>query len=680
MENVFDDGMDSARSRSARRGSTSEEHVTDAARPAERPVRLDEIDDPADLRRLSEAQLKQLAPQIREFLLEVAAKKGGHFAASMGVVELTLALHYVFETPRDQLVWDVGHQAYVHKLLTGRRDRLPTIRQKDGLSGFLKRSESPYDTFGAGHASTSASAALGMAAARDLLKGDQNVVAVIGDGAMTGGLAFEALNNAGALGSRLLVVLNDNAMSISPNVGAIAHYLTSITTNPVYQRMHGDMHALLERLPRFGHVAGEFAKRLEQGIKSALVPGMLFQAFGFAYYGPVDGHDMDELVDVLQRIRTTTSRGPVLLHVLTQKGKGYAPAEADPCKWHGVKPFDPVTGGKPGSSKPAAAQSATVTAEPPPPPPPSYTNVFAEALIDVAERRPDVVGITAAMATGTGIDKFEKAFPDRTYDVGIAEGHGVTFAGGLTTQGVRPVCAIYSTFLQRAFDHMIHDVALQHLPVVFALDRAGLVGADGPTHHGTFDLSYLRMVPGMIVSAPKDADELADLLETGLTQTEHPFALRYPRGSAPGPRTRAPRTIPIGSWEVLEEEDGERADVTLLAVGAMVPLARDVAAKLREHDLAARVVNARFVKPLDLEELRRAADSRLVVTLEEGVLAGGFGSAVHEASVREDLGISGRLHHEGIPDEFISHGTREQLWAEIGLEVEPVTARILQRL
>jgi 1-deoxy-D-xylulose-5-phosphate synthase len=680
MENVFDDGMDSARTRSERRGSAREERVTDATRPKERPVRLDEIDDPADLRRLSEAQLKQLAPQIREFLVEVAAKKGGHFAASMGVVELTLALHYVFDTPKDQLVWDVGHQAYVHKLLTGRRDRLPTIRQKGGLSGFLKRSESPYDTFGAGHASTSTSAALGMAAARDLLDGDQAVVAVIGDGAMTGGLAFEALNNAGALGSRLLVVLNDNAMSISPNVGALAHYLTSITTNPVYQRMHGDMHALLERLPRFGQVAGEFAKRLEQGIKSALVPGMLFQAFGFAYYGPVDGHDMDELVDVLQRIRGTTSRGPVLLHVLTQKGKGYAPAEADPCKWHGVKPFDPLTGGKPEPAKAEQAKATSIATEPPPPPAPSYTNVFAEALIDVAERRRDVVGITAAMATGTGIDAFEKAFPDRTYDVGIAEGHGVTFAAGLTTQGIRPVCAIYSTFLQRAFDHMIHDVALQSLPVVFALDRAGLVGADGPTHHGTFDLSYLRMVPGMIVSAPKDADELADLLETGLDQSEHPFAVRYPRGNAPGPRTRAARTIPIGSWEVLEEADGEHPDVTLLAVGAMIPLARDVAATLREQGLAPRVVNARFVKPLDLDELRRAQGSRLVVTLEEGSLAGGFGSAVHEASARHGLGLSGKLHHEGIPDAFVSHGTREQLFAEIGLEAEPMAARILEKL
>ena len=649
------------------------EHVLDDSRGKGRTVprdgagarvRLASIDDPADLRALSIDDLRDLAGQIREFLVEVAATKGGHFASSLGTVELTLALHYVFQTPHDLLVWDVGHQAYVHKILTGRRDRLPTIRQDEGLSGFLKRDESPYDAFGAGHASTAASAALGMAIARELKHEQRKVIAVVGDGAMTGGLAFEALNNAGALGKDLLVVLNDNAMSISPNVGAVAHYLTSLTTHPYYRKMKEEIYTVLARLPRFAAPVRELAQRLELGVKSALVPGAFFQALGFQYLGPIDGHDLDELVPTLKRIRDL-QKGPVLLHVMTHKGKGFKLAEDDPLTWHGVTPFDPATG-------------KTISAPAPPAPGPSYTQAFSEALLDLAGRHPDVVALTAAMAPGTGLDAFAHQFPDRFFDVGIAEGHGVTFAAGLATQGLRPVCAIYSTFLQRAFDHIVHDVAMQQLPVTFALDRGGLVGADGPTHHGALDLAYMRMVPGMVVAAPRDADELADLLETAHGYADGPFAIRYPRDSSPGPRTRAPRVLPVGSWELLRESGW---DVALLAVGAMVGTAQKVADGLVAKGYGATVVNARFVKPLDLELLRTVAGkARLAVTLEEGTLRGGFGSAVHEASVEAGLGLSARLAHFGLPDRFLTHGSRGRLLEDAGLAPAQVLEAILARL
>ncbi|MBP7149354.1 MAG: 1-deoxy-D-xylulose-5-phosphate synthase [Acidobacteria bacterium] len=645
MEHVLDDGVGRARS---------------APRAGVRPG-LASINDPADLRGLEIADLEDLAREIREFLVQVAAEKGGHFAPSLGTVELTLALHHVFHTPEDLVVWDVGHQAYVHKVLTGRRDLLRTIRQDEGISGFLRRTESPYDVFGAGHASTAASAALGMATARDLQQRRNKVIAVVGDGAMTGGLAFEALNNAGASGRDLLVILNDNAMSISPNVGAVAHYLTSLTTHPYYRRMKDEIYSVLRRLPSVGPRVGEFASRLEAGIKGALVPGALFQSLGFHYLGPIDGHDMAELVGVLRKLRELQN-GPVLLHVLTQKGKGFALAEADPLTWHGVSPFDRATG----RSRPEKAA------------PPSYTRLFSDALCEVAARDERVVALTAAMASGTGLDRFQERFPDRFFDVGIAEGHGVTFAAGLATQGMRPVCAIYSTFLQRAFDHIIHDVALQDLPVVFALDRAGLVGADGPTHHGAFDLAYLRMVPNMVVSAPRDGDELADLLETAVAWGAGPFAIRYPRGSAPAARSRAPRLLDVGSWEVLREGSW---DVTLLAVGAMVPTAAEVAATLAGRGFDPTVVNARFVKPLDLELLRTAgARAGLIVTLEEGTLRGGFGAGVHEASVENGLELSGRLLHRGLPDRFITHGSRGRLVESVGLSPAQIVAAILQRL
>lgn len=650
MERALDDDMSAGR----------------ADEPPRRPVvRLASIESPADLRRVAVSDLAALAAEIRQFLVATAAEKGGHFAPSLGAVELTLALHYVFDTPEDLLVWDVGHQAYVHKIITGRRTRFATLRQHRGLSGFLKRAESPFDVYGAGHASTAASAALGMATARDLSgRKRQKVIAVVGDGAMTGGLAFEALDNAGAAARDLVVVLNDNAMSISPNVGAVAHYLTTLTTHPYYLRMKQEIAEVLGKLPRVGEPVGELARRMAGGLKTALVPGALFEALGFNYFGPIDGHDVVELVAVLERIRDQ-QRGPVLLHVLTQKGKGYAPAEADPLKWHGVSPFDPLTG--------------TARAAPKPTPAPlSYTDAFGDAIVDLARRRPNVVAITAAMGPGTGLTKFQEAFPERYFDVGIAEGHGVVFAAGLATQGVRPVCAIYSTFLQRAFDHVFHDVALQELPVIFALDRAGLVGADGPTHHGLYDLTYLRVIPEMVVAAPKDADELADLLETAYAHTAGPFALRYPRDNSPQPRTRAPRVLPIGEWETLEEGDW---DVTLLAVGGMIPLALAAAARLREQGLAPTVVNARFVKPLDLAILRLVAQrSQVVATLEENSLRGGFGAGVHEASVENELDLSGRLLHFGVPDRFVSHGSRAELLTEIGLTPERIADAIRARL
>ena len=648
MEHIYENGIRVAR---------------ETSRDDARRVLLEDIDDPSDLRHLSIEQLEDLAGQIREFLVDLAASRGGHFASSLGAVELTLAVHYVYETPKDRVIWDVGHQAYVHKLITGRRDRLHTIRQYGGLSGFLKRSESPYDVFGAGHASTAPSAAFGFCTAQDLLgRADQRTVAIIGDGAMTGGLAFEALNNAGSTDRDFLVILNDNAMSISPNVGAVAHYLTTLTTHPYYRRMKSDIYHVLEKLPRVGGSMSEFARRFERGVKGALVPGALFQALGFHYLGPIDGHDLDELVPVLQKIRARRGEGPVLLHVLTHKGKGYGLAEKDPLKWHGVKPFDRETG----RARAAGAKGA-----------PSWTEVFSEAILDAAERHERLVAITAAMAPGTGLSGFRERFPARFFDVGIAEGHGVTFACGLAAEGLRPVCAIYSTFLQRAFDMLIHDCALQRLPVIFALDRGGLVGADGPTHHGTFDLAYLRMIPGMVVAAPKDADELADLLETALHH-DGPFALRYPRDQVPEPRSREPRILPIGRWELLHEGDGA---VALLAVGSMVGVALDAAGRLAGQGIDATVVNARFVKPID-EEMLAGLASRvdLIVTLEEGVRAGGFGSAVQEAMLDRQPEARARLVVRAIGDRFVEHGSREQLLADVGLTAEATADVVLAAL
>jgi 1-deoxy-D-xylulose-5-phosphate synthase len=621
---------------------------------------LERVNSPADLRGMTADDLAVLCTEIRDHIVDVVSQKGGHLGASLGVVELTVALARVLDLPEDRVVWDTGHQAYVYKVLTGRKDALWSIRQYGGISGFLKREESPYDVFGAGHASTAISAALGIAAARDLTGSRRKVVAIMGDGAMTGGLAYEALNNAGHTPRDLLVILNDNGMSISPNVGALAHYLTTIQTNPRLRKLRNDSLDVMGRLPRVGGTARSLATRLESAIKTALVPGGLFEALGFDYIGPVDGHDLGLLLDLLPKV--LDRRGPVLLHVMTRKGKGLPAAEADHEGFHGVQPFDKVTG----KAIPAVAGR------------PGYTAVFGKAMIEAAAAFPKMVAITAAMPSGTGLSGFKEAVADRFYDVGIAEAHGVCFAAGLACEGVRPVVTIYSTFLQRAFDQIVHDVALQHVPVVFAVDRAGLVGADGPTHHGVLDLSYLRCVPGMIVAAPSDGNEMRDLLWTALSQEAAPFAIRYPRDTVPEgfDPARAPRVLPVGSWEVLEPG----SDVALLAVGAMVVRARAAREILAARGVSAALVNCRFVKPLDRELLRRLrAATPALVTIEENSTAGGFGEAVIEALAAEGLARDGVVAF-GLPDAFVTHGSREELLAEVGLDAEGIARRVLAAL
>jgi 1-deoxy-D-xylulose-5-phosphate synthase len=634
---------------------------TDASDAAPPRSLLSRIDSPADLKELERDELVRLCDEVREFIIDVVSQKGGHLGASLGVVELTVALAAVLDLPEDRLVWDTGHQAYVHKVLTGRREALWTIRQSGGVSGFLKREESPFDTFGAGHASTAISAALGIATARDLAGKKHRVVAIMGDGAMTGGLAYEAMNNAGHSGRNLLVILNDNGMSIAPNVGAMSHYLTSVQTNPHLKKLRAETLHLLKRLPALGEPMGELAERLESAIKTVLVPGGLFQALGFNYIGPVDGHDLPLLLGLLPKV--LEKEGPVLLHVLTKKGKGLAAAEADDESFHGVTPFDKVTG------KALAGKSSGL---------PGYTAVFGQAMLEAAEAFPRMVAITAAMPSGTGLTAFRGKHPGRFFDVGIAEAHGVCFAAGLACDGTRPVAAIYSTFLQRAYDQIVHDVAIQHLPVVFAVDRAGLVGADGPTHHGVLDLSYLRAVPGMVVAAPKDGNELKDLLWTALRQEDGPFAIRYPRDTVPAgfDPARAPRSLPIGSWEVLEEG----ADVAFLAVGPMVRTALDARERLGKRGIAASVVNCRFVKPVDRAVLRAVRkNARVLVTVEEGSLLGGFGDGVLEALLAERLPLDG-IVRLGLPDSFVAHGTRDQLLEAVGLTAASLEAEALRAL
>jgi 1-deoxy-D-xylulose-5-phosphate synthase len=631
--------------------------LPDDPRRNDASVILDRVGEPADLKRLTVDELTTLCSEIRDYIVDVVSQKGGHLGASLGVVELTVALARVLDLPEDRIVWDTGHQAYVHKVLTGRKDALWGIRQYGGISGFLKRAESPYDTFGAGHASTAISAALGLAAARDLAGAKRKVVAIMGDGAMTGGLAYEALNNAGHSARDLTVVLNDNGMSISPNVGALAHYLTNIQTNPRLRKLRKEGLDVVSRLPGVGGTARTLATRLESAIKTAIVPGGLFEALGFNYIGPVDGHDLPMLLDLLPKV--LDRRGPVLLHVLTRKGKGLPAAEADDEGFHGVTPFDKTTG-----------KAIAVG----PPGRPGYTAVFGQAMLEAAERFPKMVAITAAMPSGTGLNAFRKAFPSRFHDVGIAEAHGVCFAAGMACEGARPVATIYSTFLQRAFDQVVHDVALQHVPVVFAIDRAGVVGADGPTHHGVLDLSYMRCVPGMVVSAPKDGNELRDLLWTALSQDAAPFAIRYPRDTVPEgfDPARPPRELAIGSWETL----GEGSDVMLLAVGTMVETAKTVVRELGGLGISAGVVNCRFVKPLDRDTLRRARRiARLIVTIEENNLPGGFGEGVLDALSDEGLSRDGVLRL-GLADEFVTHGSRAELIAEVGLDAPGIVRRV----
>lgn len=608
---------------------------------------LDKVNIPADIRSLSVTELKLLCNDVRNFLIDVVSKTGGHLGAGLGTVELSVALHYVFNTPYDKLVWDVGHQAYPHKILTGRKDRLGTIRQYGGLSGFLKRSESEYDTFGAGHASTAMSAALGMVAARERLDEHYKVVAIVGDGSMTGGMAYEGMNNAGIMKKDMIVVLNDNNMSIAPNVWALSNYFTQLIANPSYNKFKSNVYNLTGKLDAWGDRLRRVASRLEEGIKVVVTPGMLFEALGFRYFGPVNGHNIAHLVKIFQDVKDY--HGPILVHVNTQKGKGYKPAEADVQKLHGVTPFDKVTG-----ISPKKVEAA-----------PAYTKVFGAALVELAKEDPRIVGITAAMPDGTGLDQLQQALPERFYDVGIAEQHAVTFAAGLATQGCVPVVAIYSTFLQRAFDQIIHDVALQHLHVVFVLDRAGIVGADGPTHHGVFDLAYLRMVPGMVIMAPKDESELRDMLFTATSHEHGPIAIRYPRGNGVGiPLKAGFERVPIGKAETLRRG----RDIAILSVGSMVPNAMKAAELLEPEGISCEVVNMRFVKPIDHDLLDQIADRFThIVSVEDNVTTGGMGSAIAEYLASKH-GISARLKLHGLPDRFVDHGTPAELYRDLRLD------------
>jgi len=620
---------------------------------------LDRIQSPADLRTLSREELHQVVAAVRERHVDVVSEKGGHFGATLGVAELTVTLHYVYDTPRDKVVWDTGHQAYIHKILTGRNERFPTIRTRHGLAPFLRRDESPYDVFGAGHAATSISAAWGVATARDLNRDDFEVVAVIGDAAMGCGLAYEALNNAGHTGRDFTVILNDNDMSIGPAVGAMNKYLTGMITNPAYNKVRGVVKEALHRVPTsLGALMEEAAGKLEESLKHMLTPGMIFQELGFRYVGPVEGHDLDALLETLARVRRL--EGPILVHVITSKGKGFHLAEEDPWTWHAASPFDKITGHGKKKGSPAL---------------PRYQKVFGTALTELAGEDPRVIAITAAMPDGTSTDIFSKAHPQRYFDVGIAEAHGVTFAAGLATEGIRPVVAIYSTFLQRAFDSIVHDVALQDLPVVFCMDRAGIAGEDGPTHHGAFDICYMLCVPGMTVTAPKDGVELLGLLRTGVAHTKGPFSIRWPRDAVPAevPPIREVPPVPYGTWELLRKGSG----VAMLATGTMVLSALAAATTLAEEGIHATVVNCRFLKPYDRAMLEQvAATHAAVLTLEEGAVLNGFGAYM----ARELDALAGpaavRVEAIGIPDRFIEHGSRKELLAEIGLDAAGISARV----
>jgi 1-deoxy-D-xylulose-5-phosphate synthase len=619
---------------------------------------LQQIKSPDDIKTMNMSELKVLAQEIRETLIQVVSENGGHLAPNLGVVELTLALHMVFHTPEDKIIWDVGHQSYVHKLLTGRYEQFHTVRTLDGLSGFPKRSESEHDAFGAGHSSTSISAAVGFAKARDLRGGKNNVIAVIGDGAMTGGMAFEALENAGHMDSNIIVILNDNEMSIDPNVGALAEYLSRARSNPAYTKSKDDVEELLKKIPGIGDKMFKAADKLKDSLKYLLVPGVLFEEFGFKYYGPINGHDLPALMTVLENVKGINR--PVLIHVETKKGKGYAPAEKNPDLFHGVSPFHIQTG--------ELKKKSTV---------PTYTSVFGKTLAELGAQDDRIVGITAAMGKGTGINVFQEQFPARTIDVGIAEEHAVTMAAAMALDGYKPVVAIYSTFLQRAYDQVMHDVALQNAPVVFCLDRAGLVGDDGPTHHGIFDVSYLRHIPNMVCMAPKDENELRHMLNSALTYN-CPVAMRYPRGEGLGvPMDEALQVLPLGKAEVLQEGD----KVTLLALGSMVHIAEQVAERLQaELGITPTVINARFAKPLDADTiLQYAGQDTLLVTLEEQAVTGGFGSAVLE--LYNQHGIDARnVLTIGIADSFVQHGNTARLKEMQGLDVESVVAKVKERL
>lgn len=607
------------------------------------------INTPADLKKLNPDQLVEVCDELRDYIIDMVSTHGGHFGASLGVVELTVALHYVLDTPDDRLVWDVGHQAYGHKILTGRREVFHTNREYKGISGFPKRSESKYDTFGVGHSSTSISAALGMAVARDLEKSDRNVVAVIGDGAMTAGLAFEALNNAGALNKDILVILNDNCMSIDPNVGALKEYLTEITTSKTYNKIRDEIYDLLGHFKKAGEQMRKAASRLEKAVMAAVTPGALFQALGFKYYGPVDGHNVDTLRRHLEDLKKIS--GPKLLHTVTVKGKGFAPAEREQTKWHAQSsPFDKITGKSlaPKKSGPAI---------------PKYQHIFGEAVVELAEQDERIVGITPAMPSGSSLWPLMNAFPDRAFDVGIAEQHSITFAAGLAAEGKKPFAAIYSTFLQRAYDQVIHDIAIQKLPVVFCIDRGGLVGSDGPTHHGLYDISYLRVVPNMVVSSPLNEQELRDMMYTASKYEEAAWAIRYPRGKATGMNCRK-EFMPMEPGKGIRLRAGD--DVAVLSFGPIGNYVIEAADKLETEGIHIGHYDMRFAKPLDTGLIDEVCQSyRHIITIEDGARLGGFGGAVAEYLADKTYSIPVSIM--GVPDRIVEHGTQQELHDEIGI-------------
>jgi 1-deoxy-D-xylulose-5-phosphate synthase len=620
---------------------------------------LDQIKSPADLRQLQINQLPIVAEEIRQYIIETMARVGGHTGASLGAIELAVALHYAFDTPTDRLVWDVGHQAYAHKILTGRREKLPTIKQYGGISGFLRRDESEYDTFGAGHASTSISAALGMAVARDKQGDSYNVCAVIGDASLPGGMAMEAINQAGHLKTRFIVLLNDNEMSIAPAVGALTGYLNRIREAQGYHRFKDEVGETLRSIPTLGERLHHAAKTVKDALAAAVLPGALVNELGFKYIGYIDGHDTRALVAALREAQQVKD-GPVIVHALTTKGKGYAPAERNRYKWHASGPFEIATG-----KLIKAASSA-----------PSYTTVFGKTLCELMEKDERIVAITAAMPDGTGIDMALEHFPNRSFDVGIAEEHAVTFAAGMACEGLKPVVAIYSTFLQRGFDQIVHDVCLQNLPVVFAMDRAGIVGGDGPTHHGLLDIAYLRPIPNMVVMAPKDEAELRDMMRTAV---EHngPSAIRYPRGNGIGASIEVePQSLEIGKAEILQDSGG---DIAIIAYGSMVYPSLQAAKHLALNKIESTVVNARFVKPLDSSLfLALAHTKRLIVTVEEAYLAGGFGSAIMELLEENGLLDKVKVLRLGVPDRLVTHGDAQLLLAKYGLDADGIYTRIKQ--
>lgn len=621
---------------------------------------LFDIDSPYDLRKLPESALQDVNNEVREYMVDVITKVGGHFGAGLGVVELTVALHYVFNTPQDKIVFDTGHQGYPHKILTGRRDRLHTIRKKDGLSGFLKRTESEYDTFGAGHASTSISAALGMAVARDFQNQNHKVISVIGDGAMTGGLAFEAMNNIGFQKRDMIVILNDNNISIEPNVSAFSNYFNDLYATNTVQNLRNTVKQFANRMDTLGDRLRKFAAKLESGAKAIITPGVLFEALGFNYFGPINGNNLQKVLKLLQVVKDL--KGPIFLHLMTQKGSGYKPAESDKQNLHAIGTVDKLTG------KSVAKKST--------PKPPKYSNVFGEAVVDLCKMNPKIVGITAAMGEGTGLVKMEKEFKDRLFDVGIAEGHAVTFAAGMAAEGMIPIVAIYSSFLQRAYDHLVHDCAIQNLHVVFGIDRAGLVGADGPTHHGVLDISYLRPVQNIVIMAPSNEQELRDMLYSAVFHfTNGPVAIRYPRGEGVGVPLKPMKKIELGKSEVAKRG----RDVAILGIGLTVNYALGAAQLLEDDDINAEVINTRFVKPLDtdmLDDVFERFDT--IITVEDGQLIGGFGSAVAEYA--NQVGYHNKIEILGIPDKFIDHATQAELHKELGYDAEGIAKRVRELL